>query len=71
MRHAGGWHRVADPVRHPADAVATLLPDNPVGDVLDKLRVGLLRCAAAACSVSSLQLLPLCADACACAVAAC
>ena len=48
VRLAGGWHRVADPVRHPADALATLLPDNPVGDVADKTRVGLLRCAAPA-----------------------
>ncbi len=47
VRWAGGWHRVADPVRHPTDAAATLLPDNPVGDVADKLRVGWLRCAAA------------------------
>jgi len=37
------WHRVADPVRHPLDALLTLLPANGVGDVLDKLRVGLLR----------------------------
>jgi hypothetical protein len=44
VRWNAGWHRVADPVRHPADALATLLPDNPVGDVADKLRVGLLRC---------------------------
>jgi hypothetical protein len=44
VRWNAGWHRVADPVRHPADALATLLPDNPVGDVVDKLRVGLLRC---------------------------
>ena len=44
VRFAGGWHRVADPVRHPADAVASLLPGNAVGDVADKLRVGLLRC---------------------------
>ncbi len=47
VRFDKGWHRVADPARHPLDALATLLPDNPVGDVLDKLRVGLLRCAPA------------------------
>ena len=45
VRFAGGWHRVADPARHPVDALASLLPDNAVGDVADKLRVGLLRCA--------------------------
>jgi len=43
VRFAGGWHRVADPARHPVDALASLLPDNAVGDVADKLRVGLLR----------------------------
>ena len=43
VRVKGAWHRVADPVRHPVDALQSLLPDNTVGDVLDKLRVGLLR----------------------------
>jgi hypothetical protein len=44
VRWQRGWHRVADPVRHPVDALLTLAPDNPVGDVVDKLRVGFLRC---------------------------
>lgn len=39
------WQRVADPARHPVDALLTLLPSNTVGDALDKLRVGLLRLA--------------------------
>ena len=39
------WQRVADPARHLLDALATLLPSNTVGDVVDKLRVGLLRLA--------------------------
>jgi phytoene dehydrogenase-like protein len=43
VRVSGGWHRVADPVRHLGDALASLLPDNLVGDWVDKLRVGLLR----------------------------
>ncbi len=45
VRFGGAWHRVADPVRHLGDALASLLPDNAVGDAADKLRVGLLRCA--------------------------
>jgi len=41
VRHDGGFHRVADPLRHPLDGVASL--GNPVGSPLDKARVGLLR----------------------------
>ena len=41
MRHDGGFHRVADPLRHPLDGVASL--GNLVGSPLDKARVGLLR----------------------------
>ena len=43
VRFAGGWHRVADPVRHPLDALATLSPAHPIGTPLDKVRVGALR----------------------------
>lgn len=43
VRHAGGWHRVADPFRHPLDAVASLSPAHAIGSPLDKVRVGLLR----------------------------
>jgi phytoene dehydrogenase-like protein len=43
VRVEGGWHRVADPLRHPVDALASLLPDNAVGSAVDKLRVGALR----------------------------
>ncbi len=39
--HAGAFHRVADPFRHPLDGVASL--PNPVGSVQDKLLVGLFR----------------------------
>lgn len=41
VRSGGGWHRVADPLRHPLDGVMSL--GNPVGTPLDKIRVGLLR----------------------------
>ena len=51
VRFACAWHRVADPVRHPVDALASLLPDNAVGDVADKLRVGLLRCVRNTCAL--------------------
>lgn len=39
----GAFHRVADPFRHPVDAVLSLLPSNPVGSVIDKVFVGLVR----------------------------
>lgn len=45
VRKDGQFHRVADPFRHPVDGVASLT--NPVGTVMDKVRVGLLRCAQA------------------------
>jgi hypothetical protein len=34
---------VADPFRHPIDALASLSPSHPIGSPLDKVRVGLLR----------------------------
>jgi predicted NAD/FAD-dependent oxidoreductase len=37
----GKFHRVADPWRHPVDAVASL--NSPIGSLMDKLRVGGLR----------------------------
>jgi len=37
----GELHRLADPWRHPIDALATL--HGPVGSLLDKLRIGLMR----------------------------
>lgn len=43
VRFGGAWSAVADPFRHPADALATLLPAHPIGSPLDKVRVGLLR----------------------------
>ncbi len=41
----GGFHRVADPLRHPVDGIASL--PNPVGSVADKVLVGIFRCAPA------------------------
>ena len=41
MRWNGGFHRVADPLRHFADGLGSLF--NPVGSPLDKALVGLFR----------------------------
>lgn len=41
----GRYHRLADPFRHPVDALRSLLPGHGVGTLLDKVRVGLLRLA--------------------------
>lgn len=43
VRFDGSWNVVADPFRHPADALATLLPSHPIGSPIDKVKVGLLR----------------------------
>jgi predicted NAD/FAD-binding protein len=39
----GSFHRLADPLRHPLDAVKSLSPSHPIGSVLDKVLVGLVR----------------------------
>jgi phytoene dehydrogenase-like protein len=39
----GAFHRVADPLRHPIDAVKSLSPNHPLGSVVDKVLVGLVR----------------------------
>ena len=39
----GAYHRVADPLRHPVDAVRSLSPTHPIGSVVDKILVGLVR----------------------------
>ncbi len=41
VRHGGKFHRVADPFRHPIDAIRGTF--NPIGSLADKLRVGRLR----------------------------
>lgn len=43
VRFRGDWHVVSDPFRHPVDALRTLLPTHPIGSVLDKVKVGVLR----------------------------
>ena len=43
VRFEGAFHRVADPLRHPVDAVASLNPSHPIGTVLDKILVGVVR----------------------------
>jgi hypothetical protein len=43
VRYGGGFHRVADPFRRPIDAIPTLLPTHPIGSIVDKLLVGILR----------------------------
>ncbi|MCO5550950.1 hypothetical protein L7F22_004445 [Adiantum nelumboides] len=42
----GGLHRVADPIRHLADGLLSLI--NPIGNAVDKVLVGLVRLRAAA-----------------------
>ena len=41
VRYGRKWYRVADPFRHPLDALGTIF--NPIGSLTDKLRVGGLR----------------------------
>ena len=41
VRYAGAFHRVADPLRHLWDGLASLA--NPIGSPLDKINVGLFR----------------------------
>ena len=41
VRYRGEFHKVADPLRHPADGVISLA--NPIGSVPDKILIGLYR----------------------------
>jgi len=41
VRFDGGWHTVADPLRHFVDGVMSLT--NPIGSVFDKVNVGVFR----------------------------
>lgn len=43
VRFEGDFHRVADPLRHPIDAVMSLSPSHPIGSPVDKVLVGLVR----------------------------
>ena len=59
VRHAGAWHCVADPVRHPLDGLGTLVaPGHPIGTVADKLRVGVFRLRSLLGSVDELLAAP-------------
>ncbi len=52
VRYGGRFHRVADPFRHPVDALESLM--NPIGTPADKLRVLALRQRALAGSLDQL-----------------
>lgn len=41
VRYSGGWHTVADPLRHFVDGLLSL--GNPIGSVGDKVNVGVFR----------------------------
>ncbi|CAM9850347.1 unnamed protein product, partial [Choristocarpus tenellus] len=41
VRCDGGLHLVSDPIRRPGDVIAAL--ESPVGEVIDKIKVGMLR----------------------------
>lgn len=56
VRWNGGFHRVADPFRHPLDGLRGAV--SPVGSLQDKLRVGLLRLEVAATSLDTLAARP-------------
>ena len=56
MRWDGGFHRVADPLRHLVDGLLSL--PNPVGSPLDKVNVGLFRLKALLGSVDDLWAAP-------------
>ena len=43
VRFQDAFHRVADPLRHPIDAVASLSPSHPIGSPVDKILVGVAR----------------------------
>ena len=56
VRHEGGFHRVADPFRHPQDVLGTL--GNPIGSIVDKVKVGILRFQAMLMSVDQILAMP-------------
>lgn len=57
VRWNDGFHRVADPFRHPIDGVSTLI-NNPIGTPLDKILVGLFRLKSLAGSVDDVLSAP-------------
>ena len=58
VRFNGTFHRVADPFRHPVDALRSLSAEHPIGSVLDKLLVGILRLQSLVGSVDDLYARP-------------
>lgn len=56
VRSAGGFHRLADPWRHPWDALRTAL--SPIGTPLDKLRTARLRYQVTRSDLASLLAVP-------------
>lgn len=52
VRWQGGFHRVADPLRHPLDGVLSLT--NPIGSPPDKVKIGVFRTAQLLSSPASL-----------------
>ncbi|KAI8473014.1 MAG: hypothetical protein J3K34DRAFT_453716 [Monoraphidium minutum] len=56
VRFAGGWHTVADPLRHFVDGLLSLA--NPIGSVLDKVNVGVFRIKATLGSLDALLAAP-------------
>ena len=58
VRFNGTFHRVADPFRHPVDALRSLSAEHPIGSVFDKLLVGILRLQSLVGSVDDLYARP-------------
>jgi len=58
VRFDGGYHRVADPFRRPIDAIPTLFPWHPIGSILDKILIGVLRIQSLVVSLDALYTRP-------------
>jgi len=43
VRFGGAFHKLADPLRAPLDALLSLSPAHPIGSVYDKILIGVLR----------------------------
>jgi len=56
VRFAGGFHRLADPMRHPIDAVTGFL--SPVATAVDKVKLGLMRQRACSGTLEELWSMP-------------
>ena len=58
VRFSGEFHRLADPLRHPIDALLSLKSEHPIGSVYDKLLIGVLRLQSLLGTVDELYLRP-------------